>query len=169
MMLLHQFTYISAPHIWSGDELGMWGADDPDCRKPVIWGDMVHRSQVFDPLGNRHNPIPVTPDTKLRSYYKVLISLRKKRSELKFGNIEYVLADDQAMTLAYTREDGHHRSLMVFNFSKSPRVLRLKIKNKNDPSLLVESELGALISTRYEDGVLKVNLNSKSSAALILE
>ena len=169
MMLLHQFTYISAPHIWSGDELGMWGADDPDCRKPVIWGDMVHRSQVFDPLGNRHNPIPVTPDTKLRSYYKALISLRKKRSELKFGNIEYVLADDQAMTLAYTREDGHHRSLMVFNFSKSPRVLRLKIKNKNDPSLLVESELGALISTRYEDGVLKVNLNSKSSAALILE
>ena len=49
MMLLHQFSFISAPHIWSGDELGMWGADDPDCRKPIIWRDVTHRPQVFTP------------------------------------------------------------------------------------------------------------------------
>ena len=49
MMLLHQFTFTSAPHIWSGDELGMWGADDPDCRKPLLWDDVKHRPQVFAP------------------------------------------------------------------------------------------------------------------------
>ena len=62
MMLLHQFTFTSAPHIWSGDELGMWGADDPDCRKPLLWDDVKHRPQVFAPDGRRHRPIPVKPD-----------------------------------------------------------------------------------------------------------
>ena len=40
LYLLHQFTSLGAPHIWNGDELGMWGADDPDCRKPLWWPDL---------------------------------------------------------------------------------------------------------------------------------
>ncbi|MCB0661444.1 MAG: hypothetical protein KDC24_01790, partial [Saprospiraceae bacterium] len=30
---VHQFTFVGSPHIFNGDELGMWGADDPDNRK----------------------------------------------------------------------------------------------------------------------------------------
>ena len=29
MILAQQFTWTGAPHIWNGDEAGMWGADDP--------------------------------------------------------------------------------------------------------------------------------------------
>lgn len=34
-----QATYLGAPMIYYGDELGMWGADDPTDRKPVPWPD----------------------------------------------------------------------------------------------------------------------------------
>ena len=78
MMLLHQFTFTSAPHIWSGDELGMWGADDPDCRKPILWDDVEHLPQVFTPDGQRHEPIPVKPDTEMFNFQRKLITLRKK-------------------------------------------------------------------------------------------
>lgn len=33
-----QMTFIGAPVIYYGDEAGMWGADDPCDRKPMLWG-----------------------------------------------------------------------------------------------------------------------------------
>ena len=30
------------PYIYYGDEVGMVGADDPDCRKPMLWGEFVY-------------------------------------------------------------------------------------------------------------------------------
>ncbi|RMF06190.1 MAG: glycoside hydrolase family 13 protein, partial [Candidatus Neomarinimicrobiota bacterium] len=37
LIVAFQFTYPGAPYIYYGDEAGMWGADDPDCRKPMVW------------------------------------------------------------------------------------------------------------------------------------
>lgn len=35
-----QAAYMGAPMIYYGDELGMWGADDPTNRKPMVWPDL---------------------------------------------------------------------------------------------------------------------------------
>lgn len=35
-----QATYLGSPMIYYGDEWGMWGADDPNDRKPVPWTDV---------------------------------------------------------------------------------------------------------------------------------
>ena len=40
-VLVQQFTDLGAPHIWNGDEVGMWGADDPDERKPMVWAEFA--------------------------------------------------------------------------------------------------------------------------------
>jgi cyclomaltodextrinase / maltogenic alpha-amylase / neopullulanase len=32
-----QATYVGSPMIYYGDEIGMWGADDPCCRMPMAW------------------------------------------------------------------------------------------------------------------------------------
>ena len=31
--------------IYYGDEVGMWGGNDPDCRKPMIWDDMKFENE----------------------------------------------------------------------------------------------------------------------------
>ena len=38
---LLQMTYVGAPMVYYGDEVGMWGADDPTCRKPMLWEDLA--------------------------------------------------------------------------------------------------------------------------------
>lgn len=34
LLALFQYTYVGAPQLWAGDEMGMWGSDDPHTRKP---------------------------------------------------------------------------------------------------------------------------------------
>src|SRR5262249_19841818 len=41
LMVMFQMTYLGAPMIWYGDEVGMFGADDPSCRKPMLWPDLM--------------------------------------------------------------------------------------------------------------------------------
>ena len=43
-----QILYRGAPMIYYGDEVGMWGADDPHDRKPMIWDDLVYDNEVID-------------------------------------------------------------------------------------------------------------------------
>ena len=51
LLLAQQFTYIGSPHIWAGDEMGMWGGDDPNCRKPLIWPDYEFEPERAHPEG----------------------------------------------------------------------------------------------------------------------
>ena len=37
MAVFFQMTYVGVPHIWYGDEIGMMGGNDPDCRRPFNW------------------------------------------------------------------------------------------------------------------------------------
>ncbi|MDE2732724.1 MAG: hypothetical protein OXI38_15170 [Bacteroidota bacterium] len=44
-------TWTGAPMVYYGSESGMWGADDPGDRMPMVWGDLIYESQTHDPLG----------------------------------------------------------------------------------------------------------------------
>ncbi|MCR4559527.1 MAG: hypothetical protein K5685_05560 [Bacteroidales bacterium] len=37
MAVVFEFSSVGSPMVFYGDELGMWGANDPDCRKPMAW------------------------------------------------------------------------------------------------------------------------------------
>ena len=67
MILVQQFTGVGAPHVWNGDEVGMWGADDPDERKPLVWADLRYDDETTDPLGRPRHRDRVVPDTALCS------------------------------------------------------------------------------------------------------
>jgi glycosidase len=114
LYLIHQFTIPGAPQIWNGDEMGMWGADDPDCRKPLWWDDMKFDKEFrnnfqpgekkFDSVGFNH---------ELFDFYKKIISLRKQNNVLSNGDIEFVFAQD--FKLAYKRFDNKNEILILFN------------------------------------------------------
>lgn len=46
-MIALQFLSPGAPYLYYGDEVGMWGADDPDCRKPMIWADLHYTPELY--------------------------------------------------------------------------------------------------------------------------
>ncbi|MGB4292953.1 MAG: glycoside hydrolase family 13 protein [Bacteroidales bacterium] len=131
MFLVHQFTFTGAPHIWYGEEVGMWGADDPDCRKPMVWNDIVYEVERTHFYPDRIRPADtVKPDYKLYEFYKELIKLRKENPVLVYGDLDFLIADDNKMILAYSREEGSEEIITIFNRSGSEQTVMLPARKK---------------------------------------
>ncbi|MGB8492696.1 MAG: glycoside hydrolase family 13 protein [Bacteroidales bacterium] len=131
LLLVHQFTFIGAPHIWNGDEAGMWGADDPDCRKPLVWNDLGYEDEKANYFPDKPRPVDVVKvDTALVSYYKKLIRMRKDNPVLVHGDLKFIKADDKMMVLAYTRTSGNDVIIAVFNRSENEQTVRIPAKHK---------------------------------------
>ena len=129
MILAQQFTYIGAPHIWNGDEVGMWGADDPDERKPMVWSDQRYEDEVVHPFGRPRRRNPVAPDTALFRVYRDLIALRKQNLRLFVdGTLSWLLTDDARSLLAYERVLGDKRAIVAFNVSGAPQEVSIAAK-----------------------------------------
>ena len=39
-------TFVGSPIIYYGTEAGMWGDDDPDNRKPMLWEDIIFENET---------------------------------------------------------------------------------------------------------------------------
>ncbi len=46
-----RFLAPGTPYVYYGDEVGMWAADDPDCRKPMVWPDLSYEAERAHPFG----------------------------------------------------------------------------------------------------------------------
>ena len=129
LLLIHQFTFLGAPQIWNGEEVGMWGADDPDCRKPMVWDDIIYEDEraAYDPLTSR--PVDqVRPDTVLRSFYNKLCKMRKENPVLVYGDLVFTVADDKNLILAYDRRMGNKEITVVFNRSNSLTQINVPVR-----------------------------------------
>lgn len=165
MILVQQFTYIGAPHIWNGDEVGMWGADDPDSRKPIVWSDLAYEDEVSDPFGRSREPDRVEPDTVLLEVYRDLIELRRQHIRLFVdGDLDYLLADDGRGLLAYERVLGDQRAVVAFNVSDQKQTVTIEAADGAYRGALA---LGDVIEVRA--GSLTVELDPVSAAVLIRE
>ncbi|MCC6463237.1 MAG: DUF3459 domain-containing protein [Saprospiraceae bacterium] len=129
LYLLHTFTSVGAPHIWNGDELGMWGGDDPDCRKPLWW-----REYRMDPE-TRNNVQPGAKTTDLAEtndehfkYYQQLTRLRHAHPVLRQGKCEFLLAEGRR--LMYRRYDRKAEIFVLFNLETEPRTFHVPRKGK---------------------------------------
>ncbi len=127
LLLVNQFTYIGAPQIWNGEEAGMWGADDPDCRKPVVWDDIKYEDEKtnFD-LSARIPADKVKVDTALLDIYRTLCRLRSDNPVLSGGNLSFLVADDKKMLLAYKRYDDNDEIIVFFNCSGGKRKMSIE-------------------------------------------
>jgi glycosidase len=115
MVALLQMTYVGAPMIYYGTEAGMWGADDPCDRMPMVWPDMTYSPQQADPLGRPRAADLVEFDTALFNYYRAAIALRRQTPALRDGAIRFVRTDDKAKFLAFERSDAVDTVLVGLN------------------------------------------------------
>ena len=77
LMAAMQLLLPGMPFIYYGDEVGMTGGHDPDCRRGMLWDEQRQ-------------------DQQLLAYYKRLIAIRKANPCLTELDADEVKADDEA-------------------------------------------------------------------------
>ncbi|MDR0269046.1 alpha-glycosidase [Paenibacillus sp.] len=104
-----QFTYTGTPCIYYGDEIGMTGSHDPDCRKCMEWDEAKQDQELF-------------------TFYQELIALRLKYSVLRTGSLKFLSAEAGSNRLVYTREDEENKIIIFMNNDSKPRTLEVSVE-----------------------------------------
>jgi len=165
MLLILQFTYIGAPHIWYGDEVGMWGADDPDTRKPMIWPDIVYDDETHAPFDIPRKVDKVEQDKNLIEYYKKLIQIRKSYPALNFGDIKFSVIDDKNWVLAYNRTYQSKEIVVVFNKSENKQSIIVPVSQNGTYKNALDSEQ----ILKSNNGFLNIQLDATKAEIFVLE
>ena len=163
MILVQQFTYGGAPHVWNGDEVGMWGADDPDDRKPLLWDDLTYDDETTHPFGQPRRRDPVAPDAELFQVYKTLIALRQNHLRLFVdGALTYRLADDARGLLVYERALDDARAIVAFNTSDESQTVTIDAENGSYQAVFPAGE-----PVEVADELLTVELPARTAAVWV--
>ncbi len=98
-----QMAMLGAPMIYYGTEAGMYGADDPDNRQPMVWEDL----EPYD-----------DPDVAFRpavfEHYQRIIAMRRQLEPLRLGWFYPIVTDDDTGVLVVGRDlQGEHVYVVV--------------------------------------------------------
>lgn len=140
LMVLFQMTALGAPMVYYGDEVGMWGGDDPDCRKPMLWSDLQYDDERTHPFGAKRPVDQNRPDMDLFQWYVKTIQLRNAHTVLQVGRCEFLSGDDSKDIVAFVRHNDEETVLVILNNSVNDQdftlPLPVQFQNKNWKDLL---------------------------------
>ena len=118
LVALFQMTYPGAPMVYYGDEAGMWGADDPDERKPMLWPDLMYEDETHHPFGLPRPADKNEFNNDLHDCYRNLIHMRRSHIPLAIGDFSTLLVDDARNVYAFKRSCGKDHVVAAFNNSR---------------------------------------------------
>ncbi|NUU63806.1 alpha-glycosidase [Paenibacillus agri] len=121
---LFQFTYMGTPCIYYGDEIGMDGGGDPDCRKCMEWD-------------------PEKQDRALFDFYRRLIDIRASHPALRTGTITFLEAASHGTKLAYERRLGDDIVIVMVNTDETAQTLRIDASESRWENVLTGDPLRA--------------------------
>lgn len=147
-----QMTWVGAPTVYYGDEVGLCGFTDPDNRRTFPWGN---------------------EDKELFEFHKEMIRIHKTEKPLKKGSIKLLCADRNL--LAYGRFQGDEQIIVVVNNSKELREVTVPVWLAGVPRegrmkrLMYSYEHG--YTTDYDeyivaDGEIVLNMGKHSAVVL---
>ena len=161
MFIVMQMTYIGAPMIYYGDEVGMWGANDPDCRKPMIWEDITYEDETYNPDQSKRNPDKVEINYDLLDFYKKMIAIRNSLPALQLGETKTLITDDKNDIYAFMRSYQNQNVIVVFNNSTSNQTVSITLEDKSDYSELLKQNT-------FEQKGKNITLNMLPKSAAVL-
>ncbi len=130
---LFLFTMPGAPCIYYGDEVGVDGGHDPDCRKSFPWDQAKW-------------------DRELLNYTKACIALRKEQDALRHGDYKRIHAEDDIMV--FCRTFGHDTITIAFNASNTTKSF--DYKQSDSPQILFGTPgiTGQIITVPPRSGIV---------------
>jgi glycosidase len=102
-------AYPGAPAIYYGDEIGLSGEKDPDCRKAFPWDQAEW-------------------DRELRANIQRLINIRKNSAALRRGDFRALLVDEKRVAYAFARKSGESSLMVILNASATRRQFRISVE-----------------------------------------
>lgn len=162
LFAIMQMTYVGAPMIYYGDEVGMWGANDPDDRKPMVWNDLVYEPETYNPDGTKREPDTVAVAEDLLAHYKLLIGIRNRYQSLRVGAYRTLVADENGDVFAFERHHGNERIVVALNSSESASEVTITEMPASCYRDLLTSE-----TYQSESGSLMISLPHKWGVVLV--
>jgi cyclomaltodextrinase len=131
-VLLYTFllTMPGAPLIYYGDENGMVGENDPDCRRTMVWESEAWNQGIRAPL-------------------KKLVELRNNSECLRRGNLAFGFSNDRIA--CYYRNWKDERALVLLNNSRVSRKIRIPV-DFPDATVLTDALCGDMVTV--QDGYI---------------
>jgi len=145
LFLMHTFnmTIPGIPVIFYGDEIGLTGANDPDCR----------RMMKFDGLNNR--------ETKLRNNVSVLAHLRSENPEMIYG--DFINIQTTKDSWVYARKYFDKEAIVFINNSAKPKAIEVEL-----PEILKADDLKSTFNHNFVVSNHKINMQLPAYSVEIL-
>lgn len=139
------FSFPGIPAIYYGDEIGLSGGKDPDCRKPFEW------------RADRWNQ-------ELREWVKKLITIHRSLDALKRGDYRRLYNKDGI--LVYSRKFNDQQIIVAQNASSETREVKLNLNEQGIGNGVVLNDLLGNGSWRVDNSMLTFNLPAVSGVIL---
>jgi len=149
---LIQMTVPGAPSIYYGDEIGLPGAHDPDCRRSFPW------------------QAPETWDRDLLAYVSAAAALRHAHPAFRRGAFAVVAAE--AMAMAYLRSSDEGAFVVAINAGREAADLGVQLPGVDGRTLVgvpLPGEDGAPMRVPLVDGRALVPLPARAGRVLRVE
>ncbi|MDD5066486.1 MAG: alpha-amylase family glycosyl hydrolase [bacterium] len=147
LIQVFQFTFPGSPMIYYGDEAGLWGADDPNNRMPMIWKDIDLSAFREDIL----------------VHTRKMAGLRNRFKALREGTYSPFLLDDKKDIFSFIRKHGDQILYVILNNSVMSQEIKLPIRGRKIRDILNDK------SYTGNSGEFTVSLKPKYGALFILE
>jgi glycosidase len=118
-------AFLGAPMVYYGDEAGMWGATDPDDRKPMLWPDLAYAPESHHPLGQPRPADPVGFDAGLWGFYRGLLRARHESPALSGGDLSFLGAAVSRDLVGFARRAVDSEAFALFNRADQSRTVAL--------------------------------------------
>ena len=142
-----QLTWPGMAGVYYGTEAGLTGHDDPDDRRPYPWSDV---------------------DADLFDWYSTLGQLRAERDVFRNGDLTFLLADDEAGTLAYGRRTDAEAAITILNLTDAPRTVTVATAGWIPEGVALSDALGDSSVITSADGVT-IDLPGYGAAVLLAD
>lgn len=158
LMVAFQMTFPGSPLIFYGDEVGMWGANDPDCRKPMLWNDIHYENEKFTQNGKEiaaENIVEVNKE--IFNFYCNIINAHKSEDALRTGLFSDWIIDDEKEIYGLWRETEKEKIGALFNNSINEQSIEW-----SEIGLFKEILSGKTIKKNANEENITLNLSRKS-------
>lgn len=115
-----QMTLPGCPAIFYGDEIGLGGDNDPDCRACMEWDETKQNREIY-------------------LWYKKLIAFRKNMPALQKGNYHTVAYDDLNNVFAFSRSIRDEKIIVIISAGDKECNIEIPIEEKGFDVVFGES------------------------------